>query len=351
MGFISYSQSFLRNKLNLYESVYKNNAPKPVVHEAKVLLKFLEDIRDEGYENSYFRINKSCTAVNRLKMFIAANNEKPFFMHKHAGKSSIKYETCEYHLEVYLSLLDQKINVPHFTFDAVPDIFYDILSYSKSVFKNSNSETAYGFLLRDALLPYLAFKKWDSTSQHLNIVPLFISRKFFSFFEKNNEELYSFVQNIIFDALDNNAKTFEQLKSYVKASLVKSSADLTRLVDAIKAMLNIIPQKHIMVIESGYIGTMPVLLSAIDDRVDFRMFTTIPYFYEVYKNKFFTKNFEKLRLFETIQCQDALFKLSSVLNNGQVKVRETSDFEVKNNSIRELLIWSSLINQSQDLQE
>lgn len=53
MGFISYSVKFFSQKLDLYESKYNCNAPRSVVHEAKVLLKLLDDIRDEGYEDSY----------------------------------------------------------------------------------------------------------------------------------------------------------------------------------------------------------------------------------------------------------------------------------------------------------
>lgn len=74
------------------------------------------------------------------------------------------------------------------------------------------------------------------------------------------------------------------------------------LISLIKRKLSDLPQKDIMVLESGYMGTMPVLLSAVYDRIDFKMFTTIPRFYELYKENFFTKNFEKIRLFETTQC-------------------------------------------------
>ena len=168
---MSYSQNFFQSKLNLYELMYSKNAPGPVVHEAKVLLKFLEDIRDEGYEDSYACIDESCDTVTRLKLFIAANNEKPFDMRKYAANSVVQYASCEYDLGSYLNLLEQEMGTSKLSFDSVPDIFYDILSYSKSIFDSSNEETAYCFLLRDTLLPYLAFKKWTVTSQHLNIVP------------------------------------------------------------------------------------------------------------------------------------------------------------------------------------
>lgn len=48
-----------------------------------------------------------------------------------------------------------------------------------------------------------------------------------------------------------------------------------------------------MVIESGYMGTITVLLSALDDRVDFRLFTTIPFFYKIYSGKYIPMHFKK----------------------------------------------------------
>ncbi len=344
MGFVDYSAKFFKEKLNSYESLYKDNAPKSIVHEAKVLLKLLDDIRNEGYEDVYTYINRSCDAASRLKIFITSNNDKPFVINKYNISKNIAYESHEYKLENYLNLIERKITTSGSdTTKNTPEIFYDILSYSKDIFMSSNSETAYCFLLRDTLLPYLAFKKWD-TKNNLNIVPMLISRRLFSFFEREKEELYTHVQNIIFEALDENIQTFEQLKKYVRDSLKNAPLNLLSLISLIKRKLSDIPQKNIMVLESGYIGTMPVLLSAIDDRIDFKMFTTIPCFYELYKEKFFTKSFEKIRLFETIQCQDALFKLMSINSSGCFMVSETSDNKIKDKAYQELNMWYHLIN-------
>ncbi len=45
MGFISYSIKFFNSRLNFYETNYPLNAPQKIIHEAKILLKFLEDIK------------------------------------------------------------------------------------------------------------------------------------------------------------------------------------------------------------------------------------------------------------------------------------------------------------------
>ncbi len=114
--------------------------------------------------------------------------------------------------------------------------------------------------------------------------------------------------------------------------------------DSLKGMLSNIKQQNIMIVESGYIGTIPLLFSALDSRVDFRLFTTIPYFYDCYKGKFYTNKFEKIREFETINCQDSLFKLSSVsADNKSFKVVETINIEVKNRAYAQLQAWNRMI--------
>lgn len=343
MGFVSYSTKFFKEKLSLYESVYGNKAPKFVVHEAKVLLKLLDDIRDEGYKDSYTCIDKSCDAVNRLRSFIAANDEIPFPMNTYAASKAIPYAACEHNLENYLGLIEQKMNLPGLTLNRVPSVFYDVLSYTREIFRTSNPETAYCFLLRDTLLPYLAFKKWD-IHRRLNIIPMFISRKFFHCLENNHEDLYNSIQNIIFEALDSNVETLNQLKEYLRDALDNNPGELLPVVNLIRRMLDTIPQKNITIVESGYVGTIPLLLSALDVRVDFRLFTTIPYFYDHYKGRFYTNEFQKIREFETINCQNALFKLSSVSSDGFIKVVETSDNEVRAQSFKELRAWNNLIN-------
>lgn len=155
---------------------------------------------------------------------------------------------------------------------------------------------------------------------------------------------------MIFEALENNVENFVQLKEYVKTALNKELAPFCDLFDSLKRLLDKISQEKVLIIESGYIGTIPLLLSALDDRVDFRLFTTIPYFYEVYNGKFFTDQFEKVRLFETIQCQDALFKFSSVsVKNADVAVVEATDKKVLDRAHAELRTWNDLINRFGDI--
>ncbi len=344
MGFISYSLKFLQERMNLYESKYSQEAPENVVHEAKVLLKFLEDIKDEGYRKSYDFINEKTNAVNRLKFFILKNNDNPFSMEKFAAKCVSNYKNKECNLHEYLDFLKMQMNSNGCLLNNVPSVFYDILNYSQNIFKSANLNTAYCFLLRDTLLPYFAFEKWN-VDHKFTAYPIFISRKYLSFFDnKNNDfDVYSEIQNIIFDALDKGFKNLNDVKLYVRSE-IEYKCEFRKLINLLKNMLSSIKQENIMIIESGYIGTIPLLFSSLDDRVDFRLFTTIPYFYKIYKDKFFTYEFQKIRLFETIQCQDALFKISSIDNVGNINICETSDHSIKEQALAELRTWNKLVS-------
>ncbi len=344
MGFISYSVSFLQKRIHVYESNYSEQAPQSIVHEAKVLLKFLEDLKDEGYYKSYEFINEQTNAIKRLNSFILKNHESPFAMEKFSKKPTSNYKSQNYDFYKYLNFLKLQIKSVGCTLNRVPAVFYDILRYSQDVFNSATSNTAYCFLLRDTLLSYLAFEKWND-ERKFTTYPMLIGRKYLSFFDNknNNFDVYQKIQDIIFDALDCGFNNLSDIKFYLKKEIT-SNYNFKKLVNSLKSMMDRIKQESVMIVESGYIGTIPLLLSALDDRVDFRLFTTIPYFYELYKEKFFTYEFQKLRLFETIYCQNNLFKISSVDNTGNISVCATSDGFVKKQAFAELRTWNKLVS-------
>ncbi len=83
----------------------------------------------------------------------------------------------------------------------------------------------------------------------------------------------------------------------------------------LQELLSTIKASKILVIESGCYGTFPMLLSALDERVDFKMFTTVPFLFDIYKERIFTRAYEKNRLFETLYSQDRLFQLTAIKDN------------------------------------
>lgn len=77
-------------------------------------------------------------------------------------------------------------------------------------------------------------------------------------------------------------------------------------------MLRCIPQKKLIVVESGCYGTFPMLLMSLDSRADIRMYTTVPYLADIYADRIYTRAYENNRLFETLDSQDLYFRLSAV---------------------------------------
>lgn len=82
-------------------------------------------------------------------------------------------------------------------------------------------------------------------------------------------------------------------------------------------------------------GTIPMMLKALDDRVDFRLFTTAPFLYETYEGRIFCRRYEDIRKFETVYSQDLLMRYSS-FHGGKFYVNISADETVINNSLSEI---------------
>ena len=94
-------------------------------------------------------------------------------------------------------------------------------------------------------------------------------------------------------------------------------------------------ENRIIVIESGYMGTIPMMLKALDDRVDFRLFTTAPFLYETYQDRIFCWKYEDIRKFETLYSQDLFMRYSSY-RSGKFYVNVSADESVKGKTISEM---------------
>jgi hypothetical protein len=188
----------------------------------------------------------------------------------------------------------------------------------------------------------LAFKNLHKDS---TVIPLLIGRKFLSLYSKNSDykdEIYDRIHSAIFNALDNNPENFDEYKTIVKSDIKTLFNDYTDLYNDLTAIFSNIQCKKILVVESGYIGSIPMLLACFDDRVDFKLFSTVPFLYKVYEGKYYTDEFDKMRLFETIQAQDVLFKLSS-FRSGEFYITETVSNKIQEISINEIKSWEKIL--------
>ena len=75
-------------------------------------------------------------------------------------------------------------------------------------------------------------------------------------------------------------------------------------------------------IESGYMGTIPMMLKALDDRV-------------TYQDRIFCRNYEDIRRFETLYSQDLFMQYSSYCNM-EFYVNVSAEESVKEKTLSEI---------------
>ncbi len=356
MHYIPYNLKFFKVKLEEYES-YEGFAPEEIVHEAQMLLKEILDLKDQGYMYSYNKMNDELDSENRLTNFILKNNAK-IIKPLELSKKKVKYATQQIFLSNYLvelqALADKKVSL-----EDVNPLMYDIYNYIKRLFSSATEDTAYIFLLRDTLLPYFAFSKW-AKQKNIKTYAWLIGRKWLGMFPSlksiesgnlendvqsvnfgTNDEVYEMIYQCLFTALDEENNNFEVFASKVSKYINKELVQFPTMKNELQKLLSTIKEKKIIIVESGRFASIPMLLRAIDKRVDFRLFTTTPQFYGVYKEKYFSKEYDKNRLFETLYCQDRLFQFAG-FKDGEFMIKKTTDKDVEAQSLKELKQWDKI---------
>lgn len=349
-------KQFLKEKLDVYE---KSSKPSnDMVHEAQMLLKEIFDLEDQGYLHSYNTLNNSVDAVKRLSNFIINNNGKIIKPLKKSNKEKVLYNDEMVELNDYIANLESSI-AENSLGQSGNKLIKDVFEYSKWLYKSLDKNVAYIFLLRDTFLPYLAFKWWCK-DKNIIVEPWLIGRKWLALFPSkksldnneinncaqnfnfgDNDEVYDMIYEGLFTSLDKENDDFEKFSALFSDFIAKRLSDFPKIEQELKLLLNKIKQPKIMVVESGRFASIPMLMHALDKRVDFRLFTTTPQFYGVYKGKFFSNEYDKNRLFETLQCQDVLFQFAG-FQNEKFYVKETKNKSVKENALMELNKWKNL---------
>ncbi len=325
MGFLSFNEKYYLEKLNRYE-----NRPLTFeeIYEVKQLLKVLDDILDEGYTglNRYLEEKHCC--VSRLRKILEAHHEKPFDLPEHR-LSGGGYTDREWELRALMEEMISKAGAWENCADH--PFLRDIRGYCD--WMEYDQETAYVFLFRDALLPYVYFA--SRGRQHL--YPWLISRRFIEQIT-SEQGVDDDIRLPIYEALEENIAEYESFRLYCGKRICSVLNGRPKLKTALLELLGSIREKRIMVVESGYCGTIPMLLAALDDRVDFRMFTTAPFLYEVYRDKIYRKQYEKIRMFETLYSQDMLIQYAG-FRDGRFYVRRAEDQSVTERALSEMRLF------------
>lgn len=310
MGFLSFNEKYYAARLDELEGCALS---ADRLYEAKQLLKVLCDLADEGYTALSDDLECKFHGVTRLRAVIERGGAQPFATPK---TRRAEYGGSETELSDLLSRLTSEppLDVPAEN----EELLEDIADFGEWL----DGDGAHIFLLRDCLLPYVYLKAKGRSE--LWAYP--IGRAFLS--DASGEANFDDIVRLpIYCIAEEGVRDFAEFKQYFKDETQKTLKKYPRVRDALARLLDGIPAQKITAVESGYCGTVPMLLSAIDDRVDFKMYTTAPFFFDLYKDRIFCRRYERLRSFETLYSQDALFAYSA-LREGKFFVRTATDDDV-----------------------
>lgn len=322
MSFLSFNEKYFLQKLSQYES---HPLSASELLEAKQNLKILDDLVDEGYPELPDYLESKHQCVTRLRELLEKHGQHPFPMPKSA------LPDCIYDLEseeITAAIEELMQDAAACEADLENPFLGDILNYCRWI--EYRDDTAYVFLLRDTLLPYIYFKAQNRS----NLYPWLINRKFLCEFS-GMDDLDDQIRLPIYDALESGVESYEAFFCYCRPRIMAVLDSCPALKAALEHLLTAIPQEHIMVIESGYCATFPMLLAALDDRIDFRLYTTAPYLYNIYDGKNFRRAYEKIRSFETLYSQDLYFQYGG-FTDGKFLVRKVRSQEVQYQSFQEV---------------
>ncbi len=322
MGFISFNEKYYQKKLEEYEN---NQLSESDIYEARQLLKILDDLTDEGYTNLNNRMENDFSCLTRLREVLNKNGTFPFPI-DHERLPDTMYDNKEYEMEELLGKLISEAG--DCSGDSENPFLETILRYCEWI--GHEEDTAYVFLMRDAILPYVFFKSRNKD----NLYPWLISRKFLEDITKE-EGADDDVRIPLYESLENGNIEFDEFFPYCKEEILSSLDEYPELKKILLDLLGSIKQSRIIVVESGYMGTIPMMLKALDDRVDFRLYTTAPFLYETYKDKIFCRKYEDIRRFETLYANDLLMQYS-LYNNGKFYVNISSDDAVHDKALAEI---------------
>lgn len=322
MSFITFNTEYYRNKIEYYSNAVLTFDE---VREAKQLLKILDDLVSEGYLYLNDELEKSGFGATKLREIISKHGETPFEV---ASLSDNNYcfdgKVCE--VSSYIDGIMSEASKCNEVSDN--PVINELLSYSDWIEKEDN--TAYVFLLRDTLIPYICF----CASGVKSVYPWMIGRRFTEIFTK--EKFFDdAVREPIYNALEKGITDYPEFKRYCCSHILQTLSVHPSLANELKRLLGSIREERVIVVESGYCGTFPLLLSALDDRVDFRMFTTAPFLKHIYKERIYTDGYEQIRNIETLYSQEMLFELCDY-KDGSFFVCENTDTAVREKALKEI---------------
>lgn len=323
MGFFTFNEAYYLVELSRFEG-------KPVLDgtdltEIKQILKLLDDLADEGYSSLNEELEGKHQVLTRLRNLLSAYGEKPFPILS-SSLPQVQYGGEELEIEALSRRLIQSAEQERSGSDN--PFLREFLDYCRWI--PWEPDTAYLFLLRDAFLPFLYFQSRGRTE----LFPWLVGRSFLSQIT-GTENMDDAIRLPIYEALEKGIIEFAPFREFCRERILKVLEQYPPLKQTLTELLRGIRAKRILVIESGYCGTIPMLLSVLDERIDFRLYTTAPFLYETYREKIFCRRYENIRLFETLYSQDILIKYAS-FRQGRFYVTMAQENQIQERALGEI---------------
>lgn len=332
MGFISYSLNYYETELQQLES---SVVTTETIYKAKQLLKMLDDLVDEGYTELNEKLEETCGGVSRLRKYLKLNKAEPFPVHSQAERTgNAGYGSEETELTEAIQTVMNKAAA--WKEKSVDSFLQKLVSFCRWIGYEEN--TAYIFLLRDTLLPYVCYR----SKNRRRIYPWLLGRKTLEILTGKNGTDDEIRASVIKALEEGKCRNFSEFCSFVLPDIRTTLLQYPEMERSLKEMLYGIKEQRIIAVESGCSGTFPLLLMSLDDRVDIRMYTTYPYLADVYKDRIFTPEYEENRLFETMFSQDVYFQFSN-LRDGVFYVHQCQNVAMEEKALAEIktiMEWS-----------
>lgn len=329
MGFLSYNLNFYDHELKKLE---EHPATETDIYRARQLLRMLDDLTDEGYTELNTLLEREIHGVSGLHKYLKENHTAPFHtFSNHPGEEILSYSESETELDQ--AILNAVNEATGFSKTAILLFTDKLRRFCQWV--GYEADTAYIFLLRDTLLPFVYY----SVRGRNHIYPWLLGRKSFAELT-GRQNADDEVRASIYKALEADCADSRAFFRFVLSDIRQTLDRYPQAKATLFSMLSDIPAERILVVESGCAGTFPLLLMSLDDRVDMRMYTTYPYLTDIYGTRIFTTHYEENRMFETMASQEFYFRFSGI-KDGRFYVRKCMNTAIENQALAEIKLMLS----------
>ena len=274
-GFLSYNLRFYRDALRELENT---PATREHIYDARRLLRMLDDLTDEGYTELSGAFERAFGGVSRLRAYLHRNHAEPFAAPDGCPDGGLSYAAQDTELRCAIA---RAVRAAAGTEAACVPLAERLRRFCEWV--GYDDGTAYIFLLRDTLLPFV----YHSARRGERACPWLLSRSALAALT-SAQNADDTLRAAVYRALEAGCTDFTAFRRAVLPEMRRAVESCPAAAETLRAMLAQIDAERILVVESGCAGTFPLLLMSLDSRTDLRMYTTYPYLTGIYAGRVYT---------------------------------------------------------------